>query len=536
MTKRLAHTTGHRLIPEFMASHAYSALTCSPTSSFGDADRKTVRSTPPTDDATSSSGRLRRTAAIASVLAAMVLVVLDAAIANVALPSIARSLQVTPGMSVWIVTSYQAALLMALLPCAALGESLGYRRVFTLGVAVFIGASSLCAVSPTLPWLVAARFLQGLGGAAVLALGVALLRLVVPSEQLGAAIGWNALAVALSSAAGPAFGAAILSVSGWPWLFAVNLPLGVFVLLATRALPIVDGTARILDFFSVALNAGAFASLVIGAELLPSTPVLAAVLFAVAASFLLALLRRERPKEAPLVPLDLLRKDSFLISVIASVFCFAGVAAAMVALPFYLQHELGQGILITGLYMTPWPLTAALAAPLAGRLVNRVSTACLCFVGAACLSIGLLAAALWPMQGHPLLLIPITMLCGLGFGLFQVPNNRNMFLSAPPDRSGAAGGMQGTARLVGQTSGAIIMTFLFTLSSIDAAPGIGLGIAAALAMAAGLVSSRMDSNRSMHPTQSCVPHPSASHSTSATEHSLPASAETKRHRHPQSAA
>jgi DHA2 family multidrug resistance protein-like MFS transporter len=418
----------------------------------------------------------------------MVLVVLDAAIANVALPSIARSLQVTPGMSVWIITAYQASLLMALLPCAALGESLGYRRVFTVGVALFVGASALCAVSPTLPWLVAARFLQGLGGAAVLALGVALLRFVVPTDQLGAAIGWNALAVALSSAAGPTIGAAILSVTGWPWLFAVNVPLGVFVVLATHALPTVGGMARRLDLFSMALNAGAFASLVIGAELLPARPALATVLLAVAAVVLAALVRRERPREAPLVPLDLLSTDSFLISVISSVCCFAGVAAGMVALPFYLQHGLRQSIWITGLYMTPWPLTAAVAAPFVGRLAKHVSTACLCVVGGACLSIGLLAAALWPMQGHPLPLVPITMLCGLGFGLFQVPNNQNMFLAAPPERSGAAGGMQGTARLAGQTSGAIIMTFLFTLTSVDAAPRIGLGIAAVLAMAAGLVS------------------------------------------------
>ena len=125
----------------------------------------------------------RRTVAIASVLAAMVLVVLDAAIANVALPTIARSLQVTPAMSVWVITAYQTALVMALLPCAALGESLGYRRVFTAGVALFTAASVLCALSPSLPWLVAARFLQGLGGAAVMALGVALLRVVVPHRR-----------------------------------------------------------------------------------------------------------------------------------------------------------------------------------------------------------------------------------------------------------------------------------------------------------------------------------------------------------------
>lgn len=225
----------------------------------------------------------RRHAAVAAVLAAMVLAVLDAAIANVALPFMARSLQVTPGMSVWIITAYQTALVMGLLPCAALSESLGYRRVFTLGVALFTTASALCALSPSLPWLVAARFLQGLGGAAIMVLGIALLRLVVPQRQLGAAIGWNALAVALSSAAGPTLGAVLLSGTSWSWLFALKLPLGGLVLLASRALPDHAGTARPLDRLSVALNAGAFASLVVGAEVLVERPGMAAALLAAAA-------------------------------------------------------------------------------------------------------------------------------------------------------------------------------------------------------------------------------------------------------------
>ena len=437
----------------------------------------------------------RRTLAIASVLAAMVLVVLDAAIANVALPTIAASLHVTPAMSVWVITAYQAALLMALLPCAALAESLGYRRVFTAGIALFTGASVLCALSPSLPWLVAARFLQGLGGAGVMALGVALLRVVVPHQQLGAAIGWNALAIALSSAAGPTLGAVILSGSSWPWLFAVNLPLGLLVLLIARALPKTSGTARRLDKFSVVLNAGAFAALIVGAELLPASPALAAVLIAAAAVSFAALVRREMPKEAPLIPLDLLRGASFRISVIASILCFSGVAAGMVALPFYLQHGLGQSALMAGLTMTPWPLTVAVAAPFAGRLADRVSTAALCTVGGMCLATGLGAVALWPLKGNLLPLLPLTMLCGLGFSLFNVANNRSMFLSAPMERSGAAGGLQGSARLLGQTTGAVVMTLLFTLALADAAPRIGLGIGAVLTFAAALVSMRSSRSR-----------------------------------------
>jgi DHA2 family multidrug resistance protein-like MFS transporter len=451
-------------------------------------DRQGSRSAPQGDDAGFGQPEPRRAAAIAAVLAAMVLAVLDGAIANVALPTIAGSLQVTPARSVWILTAYQAALVMGLLPCAALGESLGHRRVFTFGVAVFTAASALCALSPTLAWLVAARFLQGFGAAAIMALGIALLRLVVPQRQLGAAIGWNALAVALSSAAGPTIGALILSGARWPWLFALNLPLGAMVLLATRALPDLAGTARRLDRVSVALHAGVFASLVVGAELVLAQPALAGVLLAAAAVGLVALLRREMPKQAPLIPLDLLRSDGFRMSVIASVLCFSGMTMALLALPFYLQHRLGQDALMTGLYLTPWPLTVAVAAPAAGRLADRVSTAWLCAAGGACLAVGLAAAALWPLQASPMPLVPLTMLCGLGFGLFQVPNNRNMLLNAPRERSGAAGGMQGTARLAGQTAGGVAMSLLFTVASAGAAPRIGLGIGAVLTLAAGGVS------------------------------------------------
>ncbi len=467
---------------------APSAVAEKPPSAIRPDQREAVGAPPQADDAGSGLPGPQRNAAIAAVLAAMVLAVLDAAIANVALPSMARSFQVTPSMSVWIITAYQTALVMGLLPCAALGESLGYRRVFTMGVALFTAASALCAFAPSLSWLVAARCLQGLGAAAIMALGIALLRRVVPRRQLGAAIGWNALAVALSSAAGPTLGAMILSATSWPWLFALNLPLGGLVLLACRALPDVAGTARPLDRFSVALSAVVFAALVVGAEVLVEQPLLAVALLTSAVISLAALIRRETPKAVPLIPLDLLRTGSFRISVVASVCCFAGVTMGLLALPFYLQHSLGQDTLMTGLYMTPWPLTVAVAAPLAGHLADRVPTAWLCAAGAACLALGLAAASLWPLHGNAWPLLPFTMLCGLGFGLFQVPNNRNMFLSAPSERAGAAGGLQGTARLAGQTAGGVVMSLLFAGASVESAPGIGLGLGAVLTLLAGLIS------------------------------------------------
>lgn len=437
--------------------------------------------------------------AIACVLSATALVVLDAAIANVALPAIARSLAVTPAVSVRVVTAYQLALVMALLPCAALGERWGHRRVYAAGVALFTLASVLCALAPSLSLLVAARFAQGLGGAAVMSLGVALLRQVVPTRRLGAAIGWNALAVALASAAGPAAGALTLSLAGWPWLFAVNLPLGALVLVATRALPRAPGSARTVDPVSVALNASAFAALVAGAELLPERPGPAVLLVATAAIAMAALVRRELPREAPLFPLDLLRGASFRVSVIASVCCFVGQGAAMVSLPFYLHHALGQDALRTGLLLTPWPLSVALAAPIAGRLADRFPGAWVSTAGAGVLAVGLAGAALWPLAGRPLAIVPPVALCGAGFGLFQVPNNRNMQLSAPPSRSGAAGGLQATARLTGQTMGAVLMTWLFARAPVDVAPRVGLGLAAALTLTAALVSTLRAPRSQAHP-------------------------------------
>jgi DHA2 family multidrug resistance protein-like MFS transporter len=238
----------------------------------------------------------------------------------------------------------------------------------------------------------------------------------------------------------------------------------------------------------VALNAGLFAPLVVGVDFAAGRPTLAAVLIVVALVSLVLLIRREAPRTAPLIPIDLLRNGPFRISAIASVLCFTAQMASYVALPFYLQHGLGQDAFTTGLYMTPWPLTVAVAAPISGRMSDRISTAWLCAAGGVVLAVGLVLAAVWPLQGSLLPLVVFTVICGAGFGFFQTPNNRILLLSAPRERSGAAGGMQGTARLVGQTAGSVLMSVLFTLLPAGSAPRLGLAIASVLALAGGLVS------------------------------------------------
>jgi DHA2 family multidrug resistance protein-like MFS transporter len=468
-------------------------------------------STPPAAPGRASAGAAseldglplpRRVAAVAAILGAGVLVVLDGAIANVTLPGIARQLEAAPAEAVWIVTAYQLAVVMFLLPAAALGERLGHRRVFAGGVVLFTAASGLCALAPSLAWLVAARCLQGLGAAAVMPLGLALLRFTCPRRLLGQAIAWNALAIAGASAAGPAVGAAVLSVASWPWLFAVNLPVGALVLAACAGLPRPPGNGRPLDLASIALNALMFAAFALGADRLPSSPWSGAAWLAASAGSMVLLVRRERPKAAPLIPLDLLRVPSFRLSIVASVCCFTGQMMGTLALPFLFQHELGLGAMATGALMTPWPLAVMVAAPLSARLARRIPTAWLCAAGGAGLATGLALCAAWPVHGDPRLPMAVfTGLAGLGFGFFQTPNNQNMLLTAPKERSGAAGGAQGTARLTGLTLGGLATGLLFALLPPAQAVHWGLALAALAAMAGGAVSLRRSARR----TTSCAP-------------------------------
>lgn len=429
----------------------------------------------------------RRVVSIGAVLSAMALVVVDAASTNLSLPSIASALSTAPSTAILVVTAYQLAVVMALLPSAALGERFGSRRVFAAGVVTFTAAALMAAASASLPWLLLARFIQGLGASAILALGVALLRSAVSDRLLGAAIGWNAMTVAIAAAAGPAVAALVLSSFSWNWLFVFELPLGLLVLVATRALPRVVSSSEHVNYVSIALNFVAFGGLIFGINIAAHRPLAAAGVILASTFVFAALVAREANQPRPLLPLDLLRSASFRNSVLASVLCFIGQTAGLIALPFYLQEGLGLSPLVAGLYMTAWPLSVAGTALFAGRFSRWASTSALCALGGALLALGMFGVALWPLSG-PSLLVPFTMTSGIGFGLFQIANNRNMFLAAPLARSGAAGGMQGTARLLGQAGGAALVAQLFMLAPMATAPNLAIGVAAVFALSAGVIS------------------------------------------------
>jgi len=431
----------------------------------------------------------RRYWSVAAIWLAMTMSVLDGAIANVALPTIAHELHASAAASIWIVNAYQLAITVTLLPLAALGDRLGYRRVYMAGLAVFTLGSLGCALSHTLPALTAARVLQGLGAGGIMSINAALVRFTYPKRFLGRGMGLNALVISVSAAIGPTVAAAILSRWSWAWLFAINVPLGVLAIaIALRALPVTVGSPRRFDWISALLNAATFGFLITGAESVAREGLASGLSkLAIGAAAGALLTYRELRREHPLVPFDLLRIPIFGLSILTSITAFAAQMMAYVGLPFYFQSVMGRSAVETGLLMTPWPLAVGVSAPLAGRLADRHRAGTLGGIGLTVFAAGLgLMSAVRP--GASNLDIAWRMaVCGLGFGFFQSPNNRAMVTAAPLHRSGAAGGALATARLLGQTAGAVSTAVFFHLAGTHAAT-TALATAAGLAGLAALVS------------------------------------------------
>jgi DHA2 family multidrug resistance protein-like MFS transporter len=419
---------------------------------------------------------------------ALVMAVLDGAIANVALPTIARELSAAPDQTIWVVNGFQLAVVVSLLPLAALGEMVGYRRVFLAGVILFTVASLGCALAQSLPALILARVVQGLGSAGIMSVNGALLRFSYPQRLLGRGVGMNALVVSAAAAFGPTVASAILALGPWQWLFAVNIPIGIFAFLVGRVTLPASPTSGRLDLPSTLLNVATFGFGFIGIDVLTrgGDARIGAAELAAAIVTGLTLIWRSRSQVRPLVPIDLLRNRLFALTVVTSIASFTAQMLAFVSLPFYLQGVLHRSQVDTGLLMTPWPFAAGIAATIAGRAADRFPAAILGGAGLAVLAAGLASLAILPADASSLSIGWRMAVCGLGFGFFQSPNNRTMLSSAPMDRSGAAGGMLATARLTGQTIGATLAAISFRFAT--SAEPVALGVAALFAAGAVVAS------------------------------------------------
>lgn len=424
-------------------------------------------------------------AALLSVLLGVVLGTLDTAIANTALPAMAADLQADPGQSIWIVNAYQLAVVATLLPFAALGDSLGPRKVFLFGVSFFTAASLGCTLATTLPALACARALQGVGAGAVMSVNIALIKLIFPPAKLGRGVGLNALVVGIGFAIGPTVASLVLSVASWPWLFGINVPLGMLAsLFAMRSLPRHTAATVAFDRGAALLSAIAFIALMfaliqIGQQ--ASWHVIAGSAL-VAAVFTTALLLYQTGHAAPMLPIDLLRRPMFALSAFTAFASFGAQGLAFVALPFFFESSMHRDPIHTGFLMSAWSIVVAAAAPLAGRLSDRYHPGLLGGVGLAVLCVGMLSLGELDSTSTVLHIVISMGICGAGFGFFQSPNLRALMTSAPPSRSGGASGMIGLMRLTGQATGAALVALCFGLKGTQGATlAIYLGAGFALA-------------------------------------------------------
>jgi len=423
----------------------------------------------------------KRRWAVAAIFTALAMASLDTAIANIALPAISVDLHVSPAEVVWVVNVYQIVVVATLLPLGALGEIVGHQRIYLCGLLLFTIASLGCALAWSLPSLLVARTLQGLGASGMMSVNTALVRFVYPSRMQGRGFGHNAMVVATAFTLGPTIASAILAIGAWPWLFAVNLPFGILAfIIGVKTLPSLPRARHAFDFLGAAMAAACLGLFIIGvggAGHRAAPPlVLGSLIAALVIGFLLT--RRQADHPAPMLPMDLFRRPLFALSAATAICSFAVQGISFVALPFYFEDVLGRSQVETGLFMTPWPLVVAIMAPIGGRLSDRFSAGILGGLGLIMLALGMALLAMLPATPSVADIVWRMMVCGFGFGFFQTPNMKAIMSSAPPHRSGSASGIVATARLIGQTTGAAAAALCFILAGRD-------GAAVALALGAG---------------------------------------------------
>jgi len=411
---------------------------------------------------------------------AITITVLDASMANVALPAIAASLAVDPSAVVWVVIAYNLTVVATLLPLSAVAERIGFPRMFALGMTVFMVSSLASASSGSLLALTLSRIAQGLGSSMLMCLFGGLVRNIYPLNKLGMGISLNAVVVGLMSVLGPTIGAFILQVASWQWIFLVNVPICIGAFFGARFLPEIPRHGGRFDWIACALSAPVFGLSIVGLDALVKDPLRAAFSLLAAALAGWVLVRRSRGQQAPIVPIDLLRIKPIAYAVGASAFSFAAQMSAFVALPFYFQRVLQFSYAQVGLLLGAWSVGVMVMAPVAGALSARYSVAVLCGLGAAGIALGMLWILLLPVTAGFVWLMLAMLLGGVGFGFFQTPNNRALLAGAPRHRSGAAGGMQATTRVFGQSFGTALVGISFSLTQAN---GATIGIIASVACA-----------------------------------------------------
>ncbi|MFF2045127.1 MFS transporter [Kitasatospora sp. NPDC058170] len=424
---------------------------------------------------TAAAPGAERTPAVGWVLAglslSMLLSSLGTSIANVALPTLAETFDASFQQVQWIVLAYLLAITTLIVSVGRLGDLTGRRRLLLGGIALFTAASVLCGAAPTLELLIAARAVQGLGAAVMMALTMAFVGETVPKARTGSAMGLLGTMSAIGTALGPSLGGALISGLGWRAIFLVNAPLGVVTLvLAHRHLPVdrprprtgragFDRTGTLLLALTLAayalamtLGRGRFGAL--------NLTLLAAAVLGVG-----LFLRTEARAASPLIQLGMFRDAALSASLVMSALVSTVMMATLVVGPFYLARTLGLDEAPVGLALSVGPLVAALTGVPAGRVADRFGAPRMTVLGLVGIAAGSLVLAVLPETlGIAGYLAPIVVIT-VGYAVFQTANNTTVMADVGPDQRGVVSGMLNLSRNLGLITGASVMGAVFAAAS-----------------------------------------------------------------------
>ena len=424
--------------------------------------------------------------------AASFMVVLDLLVVATALSTIRRDLGASIGQLEWTVNAYTLTFAVLLMAAAAVGDRLGRRRVFAVGLGVFAAASAACALAPGVGALIAARAVQGAGAAMIMPLALALLNAAFPPQRRGWAMGIFGAVTALAAVVGPVLGGAITQGLAWQWIFWLNVPLALLAIpLALRRLTESHGPQAPLDLPGLALAASAALGLVWGLVRGTSagwgSPEVAGTL-AAGAVLAVAFAGWESRARAPMLPMRLFASRAFSAGNAAIFFLNASLTGAVFFTAQFLQVSLGQDPLAAGIRLLPWGLAPFLIAPRAGKLADRIGERPLIVCGLLLQAAGLawIAAVAAPGLAYSAMLAPM-ILSGAGFAMALPAVTKAVVGSVPPADIGKASGAYSTMRQLGGAFGVAILAAVFAGSgSYASAAAFSDGFAPATAAAAGL--------------------------------------------------
>jgi EmrB/QacA subfamily drug resistance transporter len=422
------------------------------------------------------------------------MVALDTLVVSTALTTIQHDLGASVAQLEWTVNAYNLSLAVLLMTASALGDRFGRRRLFAGGLAVFTLASAACALAPGTGALIAARTVQGAGAAFVMPLALALVGAAFPAERRGAAMGALQGLTGLAVAGGPVIGGAVAQGIDWPWIFWINVPVGLIgVPLILARIPESRGEDRTLDLRGLVLLTGAALGIVWG--LVRSNDAgwgSVEVVSALAAGVLLlaGFVAAQAASRAPMIPPALFRSRAFSAANGAMFLTVASLFGAVFFLAQFLQTGLGYDALGAGLRLLPWTATLFFVAPIAGTLVDRFGERPFLVAGLTLQGVGMGWIALIAQPGMAYAsMIPALMIAGAGVSM-ALPSAQNAAIGAVPARAiGKAAGINSTVRELGGVFGIAIAVAVFaTAQTAGVAPAQAFadGFTAALTAVAAL--------------------------------------------------